>query len=203
MDRWSSRGSKALRGIGVLVAFGGALMVGAASSWAGPVGTGSGLLDARQVIIGRDGAPRQLYGVASPEGRVEDFGRGDLVGGVATVALDPEYAATVVTEGYHVFLTPQGESNGLYATGLGAAGFTVREQQGGKSSVAFSYRVVARRKELAGNRMPRVFEGLSVDAVTRQAPPAAPPIPVPPTLAPLPKLEPPPPIVPASGATPR
>src|SRR5262249_17024151 len=47
---------------------------------------------------------------------------------------------------YHVFLTARGESNGLYVSAQGTAGFTVQERGKGTSSVAFAYRVVARPK---------------------------------------------------------
>jgi hypothetical protein len=45
-------------------------------------------------------------------------------------------------------LTPEGDSRGLYIRKRSASGFEVREQQGGRSSLTFSYRVVARRFDL-------------------------------------------------------
>ncbi|MFN8525236.1 MAG: hypothetical protein U0821_19235 [Chloroflexota bacterium] len=172
----------------------GALLLGALPSDAVPSSPGNGVADVRQLIVDRDGAPRQLFGVASPESWLEDFGRGDLVAGSATIALDPDFAAAVVTDVYHVFLTPLGDSGGLYATNLGPTGFAVREQQGGKSSIGFSYRVVARRKEAAGSRFPRAADAVPADVRSKQAAPAEAVIPPAPTLVPLPKLEPPPPI---------
>jgi hypothetical protein len=53
---------------------------------------------------------RQLYAMESPENWFEDFGRGQLNQGHATVKLDPIFAETVNTEvEYHVFLTPKGD----------------------------------------------------------------------------------------------
>jgi hypothetical protein len=46
---------------------------------------------------------------------------------------------------YHVFLTPNGDSKGLYVSRKTATSFEVREQGGGTSSVTFDYRIVAKR----------------------------------------------------------
>ena len=101
-----------------------------------------------------DGSHRVLYAVESPESWFEDFGRARLVEGQAQVELDPDFAAVAHTEGedYHVFLTPEGASNGLYVSGMGASSFEVREQQDGSNSLSFSYRVVAKRKDVQGER---------------------------------------------------
>jgi hypothetical protein len=68
---------------------------------------------------------------------VEDFGEGQLVAGQAQVRLDPELAALVRGDAYLVFLTPEGDSRGLYVAGKGPTGFAVQEQQGGTSSLPF------------------------------------------------------------------
>jgi hypothetical protein len=47
---------------------------------------------------------------------------------------------------YHVFLTPKGECRGLYISKESATGFEVHELGGGRSNVAFDYRVVALRR---------------------------------------------------------
>ena len=103
-----------------------------------------------------DGSPRTLYSVDSAEPVVEDFGQAQLVGGKARVALEPEFAAIVDGGAYQVFLTPEGDSKGLYVTDKGHAGFTVREQQNGTAGLPFAYRVVARRKGATGKRLERV-----------------------------------------------
>jgi hypothetical protein len=59
----------------------------------------------------------------------------------------------VNTTDYHVFLTPEGDSRGLYVSSKSATGFTVNEQQGGASSLGFSYRVGARRKDVDAVRL--------------------------------------------------
>lgn len=102
-----------------------------------------------------DGSDRLLYCVESPESWFEDFGEGTLVNGQAAVKLDPDFAALVDTSKMHVFLTPYGNTNGLHVTGQTAAGFTVEEHNGGRNSLAFKYRVVAKRKDITGERLAR------------------------------------------------
>jgi len=87
-----------------------------------------------------------LYAVEAPENWFEDFGSGQLANGVATVSLEATYAQTVNTSiEYYVFLTPKGDCNGLYVTNESSASFEVRELHGGHSSIAFDYRIVAKR----------------------------------------------------------
>jgi hypothetical protein len=99
-------------------------------------------------VVGVDGGARRvaLYSMQSPENWFEDFGSGALSNGAATVTLDPTFAQTVNTGAeYHIFLTPNGDSKGLYVSQKTANSFEVREQGSGTSSVAFDYRIVARR----------------------------------------------------------
>jgi len=108
------------------------------------------------VVRHRDGSYRQLYTLESPEPWFEDFGRARLKRGTATVALRPDFAAVIDRKSVHVFLSPEGECNGLYVSAYRGNGFTVREQGRGTSSVRFSYRVVGRRKDIRGERMKKV-----------------------------------------------
>lgn len=104
-----------------------------------------------------DGTHRTLYSLESPESWFEDFGRAELVDGEAQVELDPDFAAvTKIEQDYHVFLTPEGESNGLYVTSREPEWFAVREQQRGTSTLTFSYRVVAKRKDLDAERLAEI-----------------------------------------------
>ena len=103
-----------------------------------------------------DDSTRLLYSMESPESWFEDFGEGKLVNGKAEVKLDPDFAALVRTDRYHVFVTPYGDSHGLYVAKRTDTGFEVREQQGGKSSVEFSYRVVAKPTDIEGERLKKV-----------------------------------------------
>jgi hypothetical protein len=103
-----------------------------------------------------DGTHRRLYCVESPESWFEDFGKGTLVCGEADVALDPDFAAVIATHDYHVFLTPY-EDVVLYATATTASGFRVRAREPQATS-QFSWRVVAKRRDIAGPR----FEAVNV-----------------------------------------
>jgi hypothetical protein len=106
-----------------------------------------------------DGSQRRLYCMESPESYFEDFGRGKTSGGHADVALDADFAAVVNGDDYHVYLTPKGDCKGLYVSGQTSRGFSIQENQGGNASVAFDYRVVARRKDRVGARMEKVNVG--------------------------------------------
>jgi hypothetical protein len=95
-----------------------------------------------------NGKLRRVYSVESPESWFEDFGTAQLSGGQATISLEPGFAAIVHADSYHVFLTARGDSAGLYVADQSSSGFTVREQQSGKSSVGFTYRIVAKRMDI-------------------------------------------------------
>lgn len=103
-----------------------------------------------------DGSHRLLYSMESPESWFEDFGRATLAGGKAEIALEASFAAVIRTDHYHVFLSPEGENSGLYVSRRTSAGFEVRENQGGTSSITFSYRVVGRRKDIEAPRLQKV-----------------------------------------------
>jgi hypothetical protein len=103
-----------------------------------------------------DGTHRLLYCIESPESQFEDFGEAQLVRGRAQVRLDPDFAAVSDTSHYHVFLTPYGDSKGLYVASRNRKGFQVREQGGGTSRLRFSYRIVARRKNATTKRFQKV-----------------------------------------------
>jgi len=104
----------------------------------------------------RDGSHRLLYSIESPESWFEDFGESKLVKGRAKVKLEPRFASVINAGSFHVFLTPYGDSNGMYVSQRSKAGFEVREQGGGKGNVSFSYRTVAKRKDIKGERLAKV-----------------------------------------------
>ena len=108
----------------------------------------------KSAVVQAQGEERLVYTIESPEVWFEDFGSGQLVNGKTTVQVDPLFADTVNLQvEYHVFLTPLGDCNGLYVTNKTATGFEVRELNGGTSSVAFDYRIVAKRVGYEGARM--------------------------------------------------
>lgn len=104
-----------------------------------------------------DGDARRvgLAAIQSPQNWFEDAGTGQLVNGVAVVTFDPEFVQTVNTEtGYKVFPVPNGDCKGLYVTSKTATSFEVRELGGGRSNVAFDYRIMALRKDFENVRFP-------------------------------------------------
>jgi len=104
-----------------------------------------------------NGEYRLLYAQESPENWFEDFGTAQLVNGQATVKIDPLYAQTVNTAvTYHVFLTPEGDCQGLYVSSKTPASFEIRELQNGKSSLSVSYRIVAKRKGYENIRLAKL-----------------------------------------------
>lgn len=117
-----------------------------------------------------DGTQRALYCMESPELWFEDFGTARLKRGRAVVKLDADFAKVIKRGDYRVFLTPEGDSRGLYVRRKSAASFEVRESQGGKSSIAFSYRVVGRRKDITGpRRFAKIETHLALPAAAARA----------------------------------
>lgn len=103
-----------------------------------------------------DGSLRRLYCLESPESYFEDFGRANLASGRASVRLDADFMALVHADEYFVFLTPEGDTRGLYVASRTPSSFEVRELGGGTASLPFTYRVLARRKDILGPRLERV-----------------------------------------------
>jgi hypothetical protein len=105
----------------------------------------------RSAVAFPDGTQRALYGMESPELWFEDFGAAKLVRGHALVKLDVDFVKVIKRGDYKVFLTPEGDCRGLYVRRR-ATSFQVRELMGGKSSIAFSYCIVGRRKDIKRHR---------------------------------------------------
>jgi hypothetical protein len=123
----------------------------------------------------KDGTYRALYCTESPESWFEDVGEGTLSGDRATITLDPDFAVLVHTDRYHVFLTPYGPRQ-LHVAERTARGFTVvatptEAPASGDSKQpegvgTFSWRVMAKRKDIAGERLAKVTPPLPPKAVT-------------------------------------
>jgi hypothetical protein len=101
-----------------------------------------------------DGTHRRLYCMESPESWFEDFGKGQLACGQADVTLDPDFAAVVNLDDYHVFLTGYGDRD-LTVTEQTPTGFRV-ETKDAASTNRFSWRVVAKRRDIAAPRFETV-----------------------------------------------
>ena len=121
-----------------------------------------------------DGSYRLLYCMESPESWFEDFGKATLKGGKADVALDPDFAALIHTDDYYVFpVSHDAASNGLAVTAHRPDGFTVEEHGGGASGGTFSYRIVAWRKDIKGERLAKIAAPPTLSSPTVFTPPNA------------------------------
>jgi hypothetical protein len=136
-----------------------------AGSTNGLPGAWAGLFYGPLVVVGGtksaavphdDGAHRLLYCVESPESWFEDFGNASLVRGRAEVQIASDFGAVADMSDYHVFLTPYGNTKGLYVAARTPSGFRVEEHDGGKSEIAFAWRVVAKRKDVTAERLAKV-----------------------------------------------
>ena len=95
-----------------------------------------------------------LYGMEAAENWFEDAGAGQLTNGSAIIRLDQTFAETVNTNmDYHVFLTPNGDCKGLYVSRKSPTSFEVHELGGGTSSIAFDYRIMAKRRGYEAARL--------------------------------------------------
>jgi hypothetical protein len=103
----------------------------------------------------KSGKMVKVFSMESPEVWFEDFGSGQLTGGITTIQLDPKFVQTVnLAQGYHVFVTPKGDCKGLFVTAETNNSFEVRELSGGQSSINFDFRIVAHRNGYEKTRMP-------------------------------------------------
>jgi len=138
-----------------------------------------------------DGTHRLLYCVESPEAWFEDFGEGTISGGKAEVKLDPDFAAVVDTSTLHVFLTPHDE-HALHVPARSSSGFSVgagpsataaaRGMKASDVNGKFTWRVVAKRKDVAAPRLakfalPKAPPPPPTPVAEKK--PAPPPVPVP------------------------
>jgi hypothetical protein len=114
-----------------------------------------------------DGTHRRLYCVESPESWFEDFGKSQLECGAADVMIDRDFAAVALLDDYHVFLTQYGAMDVLSVTEQTSKGFRV-EAKDLTSTTRFSWRIVAKRKDIPAPRF---------EPVTVPAEPVLPPVP--------------------------
>ena len=132
------------------------------------------------VVPHPDGSQRVMHTVEAPESWFEDVGRAPLRQGVARVEVDPDFAAVSrLGDDYHVFLTPEGPSNGLYVTDRSSTGFEVREQGEGTSEISFSYRIMSKRTDVRAGRLERLERPTEAGESAAAEPVERPPVPSP------------------------
>lgn len=94
-------------------------------------------------VRGGDVAPAYVPSSASPT--IEDDGTAHLVNGYAVVQLDSTFARSIdLSHPYHVVVTADGDTRGLYVASKAPNAFAVREIQGGRGSLDFDYHIYAR-----------------------------------------------------------
>ncbi len=99
------------------------------------------------------------YSTQQAEATVEDVGTARLVNGSAAVPLAADFRQTInAAAPYMVIVTPYGESRGLYVASRTPAGFVVRENAGGRSTLQFDYRIVAQPYGSAPARLPHLHD---------------------------------------------
>ena len=118
-----------------------------------------------------NGSSRRVYSVESPESWLEDFGEARLTRGRASVKVDRQFAQ-LIRAGYHVFLTPYGNCNGLYVSRRGAGVFEVREQGKGTNTLTFGYRIVGKRKDVKAERLAKARPNPKMERPAREDAPA-------------------------------
>lgn len=110
----------------------------------------------------RNGYVRAFNAVSTRQ-TIEDTGTARLMNGEAAVRFDGALSGAIdIRQGYQVFLTPDGETRGLFVSQKYEGGFIVREIEHGRSNIMFDYRVVAHPVGSTDARLP---------AITLKAPP--------------------------------
>jgi outer membrane protein OmpA-like peptidoglycan-associated protein len=102
------------------------------------------------IIKDEKGDYRLLFCTEAPEVLFQDFGTGELENGMAHIALESLMTRAIRVDKQHpmkVFIQLEGECNGVFVTNKSAEGFDVKELQGGKSNVPFTWQIVASRAD--------------------------------------------------------
>ncbi len=94
------------------------------------------------------------YAPESATATIEDVGTARMVDGIANVRIDRAFAAMTDGRWYYVFLTPLGETRGLFVSRKAALGFVVREIERERSNLDFDYRIVAHPIDATNDRLP-------------------------------------------------
>jgi hypothetical protein len=94
------------------------------------------------------------YAAQSASATIEDVGTARMIDGVANVQISPDFASVTDRGWYYVFLTPLGDTRGLYVSVKTANAFQVRETLRGRNSLAFDYRIVAHPLGAPQDRLP-------------------------------------------------
>ena len=116
------------------------------------------------IVHTRDGGYANPTFEQTAQAVIEDYGEARLVDGVASVRLDPAFSSVITDRtSYLVFLTPDGDTNGLFVAQKTMSGFEVREVRGGRDSLTFDYRIVGQPAQDGYGRMTAAVARSSFD----------------------------------------
>jgi len=92
------------------------------------------------------GTSTVLYTNVSTDATIQTCGTATLSNGMMSIVFDQAFAASVSSEApVIVTVTPVGNSNGVYLSEVSGNGFTVVENNGGKSNVTVNYIAIGKR----------------------------------------------------------
>lgn len=174
----------------------------------GAIAPGNLYVQGNQTIVGTksaavphpDGSHRLLYCMESPEAWFEDFGTGTITAGKAEVKFDTDFAAVVDTNTLHVFTEAHDETHHLAVKATSGKGFSVAADVAGLAARGvkaadvngtFSYRVVAKRKDVKAERLARFELPKAITAPALVIPPSSKDEKKPAAISPLPLPQPP------------
>jgi len=104
---------------------------------------------------------RQVLSYASESATptIEDLGVARLRDGAGNVEIPADFASVMDRSNpYYVFLTPMGDTRGLYVSAENGTAFEVHENMRGRSSVLFQYRIIAVPLGVKNVRLPSAPE---------------------------------------------
>lgn len=130
----------------------------AVAAWADPPGGGDndqnfkifGTGTVSTIVKDVNENPVIMYAPEAPECLFQDYGIGELINGLAVITLDPNLSKNIRVDQERplkVFIQLEGDCKGVFVTNKSANGFTVKELQGGKNNVPFSWSIVATRAD--------------------------------------------------------
>jgi hypothetical protein len=117
-------------------------------------GTVTGKAPAQTRQRSSNGGDVLSYAAQSASATIEDVGTARMSDGVATVEINRDFASVIDRGWYYVFLTPLGDTRGLYVSEKTPTAFRVRETEHGRSSLLFDYRIVAHPLDAKNDRLP-------------------------------------------------
>jgi hypothetical protein len=117
----------------------------------------------------KDNTNTVLYTNVSTSVTVQTYGYGQLAGGKCTVAFDKAFREVVSQDApVIVTVTPIGHCNGISLTGITSSGFSVEENNSGRSDVQFTFIAIGQRAGYENPSLPtEVVQSDYIDKVEK------------------------------------